>query len=187
MGKEAEILELLEKGLTPVEIIGEGYAKSTVYKVNEKFSGKKKLRGLINLKYSIIGLKQESGMVLLTLREYRPPPPPEEIERARLEAELEQEEDITETDEQLQKVDFAPPPKTFEEKIFSAMKTQMPEMFESLKSMGNFQPPPRPPIYQASSISMIISPLEIWITNDQYRQLGSPSLFQIIKINLRMD
>ena len=187
MNKETEIAKLLEEDMTPVEIIEGGYKKSTVYKVYRYYTGKEMKKGTVRIRYSIIGLRQKADSVLLTLREYRPPPPPEELERARLEAELEEEPEPIETEGQLKKVDFTPPPRTAEEKLFAAMKTQVPELFEGLKSLG--MPPFRPPerfSAMGPRVAVVRPPLELWVSNEQYRELGCPAIFQVITLTLKL-
>ena len=142
----------------------------------------------IQAKYSIVGLRQEADSVLLTLREYRPPPSPEEIERARLEAELEEEPEPIETEGQLKKVDFKPLPKSEEEaftrRIIKAWRDEMPRMFEELD-----RPPPSFNRARGNSVPQMMvvrTPLELWVSNEHYRELGCPSIFQVITLTLKM-
>ena len=188
MNKETEIAKLLEEDMTPVEIIERGYKKSTVYKVYRYYTGKEMKKGTVRIRYSIVGLRQEADSVLLTLREYSPPPSPEEIERARLEAELEEEPEPIETKGQLKKVDFKPHPKSEEEaftrKIIKAWKAEMPRMFEELD-----RPPPSFNRARGPSVGQMMvirTPLELWVSNEQYRELGCPAIFQVITLTLKM-
>ena len=141
----------------------------------------------MEMRYSIVGLRQEADSVLLILREIRPLPSPEEIERARQEAEMEENLDPVVTEGQLKKVDFTPKPRTQEEKLFAAMKTQVPELFEGLKSIG-MMPPNGPSFGQRgmSQIRVLRPPIEIWVSNEQYRELGSPAIFQVIILTLKI-
>ena len=139
---------------------------------------------MVNLKYSIVGLKQEADSVLLTLEKYRDPPSLDEIERARLEAEQETETDLALEERLLEKLDFRPEPNSDEDKmvrkIVNAWKREMPELFEEMKSFNA----PRMFAPLTPRMMLIRSPLEIWITNKEYMDLGSPSIFQVIEITL---
>lgn len=183
MGKEEEILEFLEKGLKPTEIIKKGYAKSTVYKTYSIFRGIRQKKGMLKIKYIISKLEDKATHIIMTLIEYREIPK-EEIERARIEAELERPVDIVGEGEQLQKVELAPKPETFEEKIIVAMKKQAPEVFETLKT-----PVPshiKPPTIILQSKAFKPTEINLYLTREQYAQLGSPPLLSLINMTLRM-
>ena len=140
---------------------------------------------MVNLKYSIVGLRQEADSVLLTLEKYREPPSLEEIERARLEAEMEPETDLALEEKLLKKLDLRPEPDSDEgkmvRKIFNAWKREVPGIFEMMTS---FNDAPRMVAPLTPRMMLIRSPLEIWITNQEYMDLGSPSIFQVIEITL---
>ena len=131
----------------------------------------------VELLYRIVQLTCLCDTVKMVLEEARLISP-EEIERARLEAE--NETDVTDVGDQLQKVDFIPKPKNQIEEMFSAMRSQMPEMIEAFKGSAQGhggQVGPRP-------ISRV---LEMYLTCEQYEDLGSPSLLSVLKLSMKME
>jgi len=182
MGKEDEIIELLEDGLKPVEIIKRGYAKATVYKAYSIHRGIKSKRGIVKIRYVVSGLEDKATHIVMRLREYREILL-EDIERARHEAELEKPVEIVEEGTQLQKVDFAPEPETFEEKVVAAMKKQIPEFFGGL--IKTIIPPEPPTRIFHQAIAMIPQEIELYLTREQYAELGRPPLLSVINLTLR--
>ena len=133
----------------------------------------------VELSYRIVQLTRVNDAVKMALEEVRLISP-EEIKRAYLEAE--NETDVTDVGDQLQKVDFIPKPKTPTEEMFSAMRSQIPEMIEAFKS--------RTPdhsgevVFGPVSISQII---ELYLTCEQYEDLGTPSLLSVLKLSIKME
>ena len=135
---------------------------------------------MIELLYRVVGLSHRGGVVLMVLEEVRIIPP-EEIERARMEAELEPETDINEEGEQLQKLNLRPKPEDSMEQVFWAMRNQFPEMAEAFNSaprMGGGK------MMRVAGPSFVSSLTEMHITPEQYVEMGSPPLLSIIKFSM---
>ena len=140
----------------------------------------------VELSYRIVNLSRRGSAVLMILKEIRTVPP-EEIERTRREAEEEPETDVVDAGEQFKKIDPIPAPKTQMEEVFSAMRTQFPEMVEIFK----MSPPPgggggRIMRVMGSSPLPSYPVIEMLITAEQYAVLGSPPLLASIKIALQV-
>lgn len=136
----------------------------------------------LSLRYVVSGLVDFPTHVKMVLRECREVPS-EELERARVEADLEEEPPLAVAEEQLGKVEFTPEPRTQEEKIIAAFKTQAPEIFESLKDAIP-APPRRHSTGMMSAIAYKPTDIELFLSREQYFRLGSPSLLSIIKLGL---
>ena len=182
MGKENEILAFLSQGINPKEIIEKGYKKSTVYKINQIHTGRRKMKMSVEVKYIITALLLKTSHVLLTLEPLSDLPSPEEIERARIESELEVDNKSDDFVEKvLEKIDFRDKPKNEAEKIMrevsDAMRKEIPEMFnEQYKPKTTF----------VAQYMTIVPPMELFISKEQYRDLGSPSLLQVITLTIRV-
>ena len=181
MSKEQEIEALLNEGASPKDLIGRGFKRSTVYKVNKKLGRGRTIKRRpkrTELKYVIVGLEQEGGGVKMTLREAFELPSPEALERLRLAAE-EPEHDVEEAT-QLQKI--IPEPQTAAEEMVAAIKRQAPEMFAYL-----INPPPLKSLNVAYGPTMIRRNIEIHLSYEEYLELGVPSLLAEVKLTLELS
>lgn len=133
--------------------------------------------------YSITAMSYHQGQIVLTLTEVRIIPP-EEIERARMEADL-RKEDTVDTGEQLQKVDFEPPPtsdtgrvvKEVTDEYLKIMKRELPGLFET----------PRGGSARGGTLipaTLLPRPVEILITPEGYEELGNPPLLTKLRMTL---
>lgn len=136
----------------------------------------------VELLYRVVHLSQVGPSVRLILQEVRTVPP-EEIERASLESPPELETDVVAEGGLLKKIDFAPKPKTQMEEMFSAMRTQFPELTEIFG--------PSFPGKRGGGVMMRAVPIsqqiEVFFTPEQYRELGSPPLLSTIRIAMSVE
>jgi len=137
----------------------------------------------VELLYRVEQLVRVGDTVKMSLQEVRTVPP-EEITRARLEAEAEPENDVVDEGEQLQKVDLSPKPKTQMEEVFSAMRTQFPEMTEIFKNAPRMGGGRMMSVSGPVPISQVI---EVYFSPEQYAELGSPPLLSILKVSLKLE
>lgn len=133
----------------------------------------------LELSYRVIHLSRLGASVKMVLEEVRLIPL-EEIERARLEADKEPEIDVVDEGEQFQKVDLHPKPTNPMEEMFSALRTQFPELAEMMKSG-----PPSPMKVMSARRPVPVTPvMEVYFTPEQYVALGSPGLLSIVKVSM---
>lgn len=138
----------------------------------------------VELSYRVVHLSQAGPFLRMVLEELKTVPP-EEIERARLAAEQEPGTDAVDAGKQFGKIDPIPAPKTQMEEVFSAMRTQFPELMEVFK----LSPPPR---RGAGRVLMAVplpssQTIEMYITHEQYAELGSPPLLSTLKLSLELE
>lgn len=125
--------------------------------------------GAITLIFWIVDLSTVGGQVKMTLSEQReaPPEPPPT--------------DLVEEGAQLQKVEQIP--KGIEDKIVAAMRRQFPEFGEMFKSIAI---PSIPSTDTMSAIAFTPTNIAFILSREQYRELGSPSLFSMFKVSLEL-
>jgi hypothetical protein len=137
---------------------------------------------VVSLKLQVTSLKQVFDMVEVQLYPYNPPPSPEEIERAIAEAKLDESQPPTPDEEAIAKRILGPSlssdrDEAMLQKLIRVYRRELPELFETYNKPpgGKFQVAKMTP----SSISQTL-----FLTIDQYRELGSPPLFSILTLNV---
>ena len=129
----------------------------------------------------IVQLTRIMGFVKMVLEPVRRVSP-EEVERVRLESELESETDVEFAAEQIQKMS-PPEPKNEMEGLFFAMQKYFPGIFEA----ASVVPPSRGHSVSGSSPVRVSQVVEMWFTIEQYSNLGEPPLLGILKLSINME
>lgn len=108
------------------------------------------------------------------------------LEAVRTVSSEEKEPELDKVDEGklYQNLDVRPKPKTQMEEVFSAIRTQMPELMEMVKSGPSFPGAPSGVIVRGPV--SLFNQTAIFLTPEQYREMGSPPLLSTIQITMCM-
>ena len=137
---------------------------------------------IVSLKFQVTALKQVYNMVEMHLYPYNPIPP-EEIERARVEAELEEKPTLTEEEEAVKKIMrplSSDPNEAMIQKIVQVYRKELPEFFEARRE------PPKGMLMAAVGPTSTPISQDLYVTIDQYYELGSPPLLSILTLNVEV-
>ena len=137
---------------------------------------------MVSLKLQVTALKQVCDMVEVQLYPYNPPPSPEEIERARAKAELDESQPPTPDEEEAVKRILGPSlssdrDEAMMQKLIRVYRRELPELFDTYN-----KPPERK--FQVAKITLASISQTLFLTVDQYRELGSPPLLSILTLNV---
>lgn len=136
----------------------------------------------VEISYRVINIARVGPSVKMVLEEVRTVPP-EELKRA--EAEAEPEIDVVDEGKLFQNLNVRPKPKTQMEEVFSAMRTQLPELMEVFKNNPSFP--------GGHGGGRILRPvplsldMEMLITPEQYAEMGSPPLLSTIRVTMSVE